>query len=139
MVVISTPSVATAKGHDAIDFIQSHCGAADVIIRYAFQNFESSTFTTAGDQLFYLPEVQTVTNQCTLGVDRALTPTAPVLMYHSNTDNVVPFAGVDALYDRWCAYGVDSLEFLVDIGQSDHLNVEFKILPVFSTHVSTAA
>jgi len=35
-----------------------------------------------------------------------LRPTAPVLLYHSTNDEIIPYSGASALRQRWCSQGV---------------------------------
>ncbi|RCK57259.1 Lipase 6 [Candida viswanathii] len=44
-------------------------------------------------------------------VDEVHVPKVPVFMYHGRLDRIVPAKDTNKLYDKWCANGIDSLEY----------------------------
>lgn len=41
-------------------------------------------------------------------------PQIPVFIFQSRLDEIVPFVGVQRIYDNWCSWGIKSLEFATD-------------------------
>ena len=54
-------------------------------------------------------------------------PTAPVYMYHSIADELIPIAGPDKLAEEWCAKGADLL-YQRDVA-GDHIAYAFTGAP----------
>jgi hypothetical protein len=63
------------------------------------------------DDPFADPIVSTVLDENTLGGGA---PTAPVYLYHSVFDELIPFGSAEVLRDQWCAQGV-SVDFYADV------------------------
>lgn len=108
--------VATAKGKEALQFAATHC-AVDDIINFAYQSAKDTNFSSLGDQILYEPQVVAVLNDNLMGAKKQETPTAPVYMFHSKMDEVIPFANASALQSTWCNNGATvSFHSLPDAG-----------------------
>jgi pimeloyl-ACP methyl ester carboxylesterase len=101
---------ATANGKAALAYAKTHC-AVDDLGKFSFQRVQSPTFQTLGDRLLYEPRVASVLGQCTMGVNATERPTAPIFVYHSKPDEIIPYADTASLVKRWCAQG-SSVKFL---------------------------
>jgi hypothetical protein len=66
-----------------------------------YPNHHMSEYVTVEDPLV-LPQSQQVLEANLLGRG---TPTAPVFMYHSILDELIPVAGTGALAQQWCEHG----------------------------------
>ena len=77
--------MATQAGRDAVAYASSHC-ATDDISNFAFKKLQTQTYSTLGDKILFDPVVRSVLVQNTIGLYKNETPTAPVYIYHSNTD-----------------------------------------------------
>lgn len=112
---------ATADGKAALAYAKTHC-AVDDLGNFAFQSVQSTKFQTLGDRLLYDPTVASVLKQCTMGVNAAERPRAPIFIYHSKPDEIIPYADTAALVQRWCAQG-SSVKFLT-YANGGHLSGE---------------
>ncbi|CAK3799181.1 Lipase, secreted [Lecanosticta acicola] len=133
VVGISTPSaygaqltplfdeILTPYAQSKVAFARTHCTIADVF-NFFEQSILSPQFSSLGDRLLYHPTVSDVLVLQTMGVRRDETPTAPVYMYHSAVDEIIPYANASTLYDSWCSFGA-SVDF-VTFGNGGHVGTE---------------
>jgi hypothetical protein len=91
-------SVINDAGHAMIERIGDMC-VTEESASFAFRRLNE--FTTVPDPLAE-PVVAGVLAANMLG---KVTPTAPVYLYHSVFDELIPFAGVEALRDTYCGGG----------------------------------
>lgn len=119
----------TVKGRDAVEFARSNC-LLSTLLRYPFSRFLSSNdFVNNGARVVYLPIVHNLIKDWVLGKDKALTPSAPVYMYHGHNDEVIPFADVQKAAQDWANNGADvHLEQFTDVYMG-HLTTELLNLP----------
>ncbi|MGH2838841.1 MAG: lipase family protein, partial [Thermoleophilaceae bacterium] len=87
------------KGKALKEEISTQC-AEDFILGYP--NEKMSDYTTVPDPLV-VPRVREVMETNTLGQE---VPTAPIYMYHSIADELIPVEGPDALFAEYCSEGV---------------------------------
>ncbi|KAM0749422.1 LIP-domain-containing protein [Meredithblackwellia eburnea MCA 4105] len=121
--------VATAAGQSAIAYARSHC-ATDDITNFLFKSLlKDTTYTTAGPTLLSQPVVSSILAQNVIGAVASEIPSVPVYIYHSNTDEIIPIAGADAMVASFCAHGIKSLVYERDIGPSEHASLEVLGLP----------
>jgi hypothetical protein len=91
-------SVINERGHQMIEQIGDMC-YADASIAFPFRRL--AEFTTVADPLHH-PTVTAVLDRNRMG---ATAPKAPVLLYHSVFDELIPYASATALRARWCDGG----------------------------------
>ncbi|KAJ5525589.1 hypothetical protein N7513_005397 [Penicillium frequentans] len=98
--------VVTSKGQSIIDKSKTTCAVED-LLNFADQSLFSTSFQSLGDSLLYEATIQSVLKQCTMGVAKEETPTAPVFVYHASQDEIIPYANALTMVDSWCNYGAD--------------------------------
>lgn len=91
-------------GRQALDFANNNCAPAD-IIAFSNKSIFDPTFQKLGHELIYLPEVVDVLEDNMMGFHPSETPTAPVYLYHSVADEIIPYANVTTLDKAWCSNG----------------------------------
>ncbi|HWF53790.1 MAG TPA: lipase family protein, partial [Solirubrobacteraceae bacterium] len=96
----------------------SQCELANVT-QYAFMNL-NNYLTIPLTQLLALPAIKNALNGIGLG---GTAPTAPMFVYHSVDDELIPVAGPDATVAKYCAAG-DSVTYTRDI-LSEHVSLAF--------------
>lgn len=94
------------KGVEAIEFARANC-LLDIQIKYPFNHVFSSEFFQNGENLLYDPVLQSVIGDIVLGLKESETPTAPVYMFHSQHDEIVPFADAKKAAKDWAKHGAD--------------------------------
>ncbi|KAF2150925.1 LIP-domain-containing protein [Myriangium duriaei CBS 260.36] len=96
--------ILTAKGRQAIQYADTHCSGDD-LNEYHNISLLSYDFQTLGPHIFQQPTIKRILQDNLMGAKECETPTAPVLVYHSMEDEIIPYANASALVDRWCARG----------------------------------
>lgn len=96
----------TAAGKAALDKSTKQCTFANVV-SWPFQSTLSSKFSSAGTNLLRVEPVASVLKQCVLGVDKELTPSAPMPLVHSQHNKLVLVQPFEFTRDAWCANGAD--------------------------------
>ncbi|KAJ5993815.1 hypothetical protein N7451_009539 [Penicillium sp. IBT 35674x] len=96
----------TAKGQSFIEESKTTCAVED-ILNFADQSLFSTSIQSLGDNVLYEATIQSVLKQCTMGVAKEETPTAPVFVYHASQDEIIPYAKASTMVDSWCNYGAD--------------------------------
>ncbi|KAF7975700.1 hypothetical protein HWV62_8823 [Athelia sp. TMB] len=114
--------IATSAGQAAIAKIKTQC-AIDDLLGFAGVKIESTQYQSLGAQLLYDPTVAAILVQGTMGINANETPKAPVYMYHSSSDEVIPYASAVKTANAWCAFGA-SVEFVTETGGTGHLTTE---------------
>lgn len=97
-------SIITPEGRKDLASADSTCAVGD-IFAFAGQSILSTKFSSLGDRLLYTPPVSTILEQTIMGAYKNETPTAPVFMFHSLPDEVIPYSNASNLADTWCADG----------------------------------
>ncbi|MGH7964151.1 MAG: lipase family protein, partial [Candidatus Binatia bacterium] len=101
--------IATPLGQEAIDLANKQCVEVP-LIAYPFQSILGTEFQTLGRGLLSEPTIGPILKRNTLGVNKTETPSVPVMMYHGQPDEIVPYAPAAALNEAWCNYGA-SIKF----------------------------
>lgn len=96
--------IITPYGQSIIDYAETQCAVGD-LLGFAGGSVVSTKFQSDGDQLLYEPTLVAVLEQLTMGAYKNETPTAPVYMFHSKPDEIIPYANASTLYETWCADG----------------------------------
>ncbi|CEJ92810.1 hypothetical protein VHEMI08440 [[Torrubiella] hemipterigena] len=96
--------IATPLGKHAIEVASSQCAAAP-LIEFAFQSVLDTKFQSLGRELLTDPTIGPLITRNTLGVNQTETPAVPVLMYHAQPDEIVPYPAAATLRSAWCDYG----------------------------------
>lgn len=97
-------SVATPEGKAVINRAENQCTVTD-IATWAFQSLKSTKFSSVGANLLTAGPAGDVLKQCVLGVDKELTPSAPLFLFNSKNDEVVTPKPAEFTRDAWCANG----------------------------------
>ncbi|PWN31729.1 LIP-domain-containing protein [Meira miltonrushii] len=113
--------LATPYGQAELQFVRENCAVAD-LGHFAFQSISSKKFQKLGDRFLYDPQVSALVNNQTMGVNPAQRPTAPVLLYHSLNDEIIPYAPAVKLYESWCSQG-SAVQF-VELANGGHITGE---------------
>lgn len=98
--------ILTSKGRSVIEKSKTTCAVEDML-NFADQSLLSTSIQSLGDRLLYDPTAQSILKQCTMGVTKEITPTAPVFVYHASQDEIIPYADASTMVDSWCGYGAD--------------------------------
>lgn len=96
--------ILTAKGRQAVQYADTHCSGS-VLTKYADTSLLSYEYQTLGPAIFGNPVVKQIFQDNLMGGLECETPKAPVLMYHSLQDEIIPYANASALASRWCSRG----------------------------------
>lgn len=96
--------IATPLGKQAIKLASSQCAAAP-LVAFAFQSVLDTKFQSLGPGLLTDPTIGPLITRNTLGVNRTETPAVPVMMYHAQPDEIVPYPAAATLRSAWCDYG----------------------------------
>ncbi|KAJ5650688.1 uncharacterized protein N7484_004411 [Penicillium longicatenatum] len=99
-------SIITSKGRSIIEKSKTTCAVED-IINFADQSLFSTSIQSLGDSLLYEATIHSILLQCTMGVTKKETPTAPMFVYHASQDEIIPYANASTMVDSWCNYGTD--------------------------------
>ncbi|WP_433195953.1 lipase family protein [Nocardia sp. CA-107356] len=94
------PELLNERGRTAVAEDATACGP-DFVIKYV--NAHVDDFAAVPDVLGH-PDVRAATDRQELG---GAAPVAPMYLYHSTTDDVIPVAGFTDLLARYCAQGAD--------------------------------
>lgn len=96
--------VITPLGRQALELANTQCTVPN-LIAFPFQSALDPTFQTLGPEILNDPTLTPILQKNTLGVNKAETPSAPVLLYHGEPDEVVPYGPAAILNKAWCSYG----------------------------------
>ena len=96
----------TPVGQKAVSYVRSHC-MLDTLAHFPFESISSEKYFKNGTTLMQQPAVKKVADTLIVGTDPKLTPRAPVLMIHSQHDEVIPFGAALAAGRRWATHGAD--------------------------------
>ena len=113
--------IITDKGKEALEFAQTHCAAED-LLNFPDQSILTTEFQTLGDELLQDPTISSVLAENIMGVKEEETPTAPVFIYHSKQDEIIPYADASTLVDSWCSSGA-SVKYTT-LATGGHLTAE---------------
>jgi len=111
----------TAKGKSIVAVAAQTCANQD-IFAFPFQSIFKPEFSTLGDRVLYQPDVAYVLSLNTMAAFRNETPTAPVYMYHSTHDEIIPYADANKTRAVWCHEG-GNVDF-VTLASGGHLTTE---------------
>lgn len=113
--------IATPYGQAALQFARENCAVAD-LGHFAFQKISDTKFQKLGDRFLYDPRVSALVNNQTMGVNPAQRPSKPILLYHSQNDEIIPFGPAEKLADSWCSQG-SAVQF-VNLANGGHVTGE---------------
>lgn len=118
----------TAKGRRAIDFARNQC-LVPTLLRYPFSKLLSDDFVKGGANMLHVPAVRNVLDTLVMGVSKKETPNAPVFMYHSKNDEVIPYDDAIKAGRDWASHGAD-VTFVTNTNPIlEHLTTEFVNVP----------
>lgn len=100
--------VITSKGQELLDYANTHCVPAD-LLHFPNDSMLSPEVQTLGPDLLEEPTIQSILNDNLL--DGSEIPMAPMLVYHSIEDEIIPYSYIPALVDSWCSNDV-SIQFI---------------------------
>ncbi|KAH8919011.1 LIP-domain-containing protein [Atractiella rhizophila] len=115
-------SIGTILGKAAFALSNAQCAIGN-LASFAFQTVQSKLYTSAGANLLYLPAVQAVTKENTLGVNSAETPGAPTYVYHALYDEIIPVGDTDTMVNAYCSNG-GNIIYEKNIGLAEHATLE---------------
>ncbi|KAJ4158065.1 uncharacterized protein LMH87_008610 [Akanthomyces muscarius] len=98
--------IITEHGKEILASGNDQCVITNVI-NFAGQSIFDTKIQSLGKSLLYQPDLAAVFSDTTMGTKKEETPTAPVMLYHAQDDEVIPYAPGAALAKRWCDYGGD--------------------------------
>ncbi|KAJ3495300.1 hypothetical protein NLG97_g3495 [Lecanicillium saksenae] len=98
--------VITPHGRDVLALGTSQCVAVNLVAFLSKSLFDPS-IQSMGRDLLYEENVAAVLKDTTMGLKKEETPIVPVMLYHAHDDEIIPYAGAEALGKRWCANGAD--------------------------------
>lgn len=98
--------IATDQGRKAIELANTKCAVAN-LLAFPFQSVLDTKFQSLGSKLLDEPIIATILSENTLGIKQSETPTAPVLMYHAQPDEIVPYPPAATLRESWCKNGAN--------------------------------
>ncbi|KAL8276080.1 hypothetical protein RQP46_011523 [Phenoliferia psychrophenolica] len=79
-----------------------------IVLKSTFQNLLSGTeYLTTGLATLQIPAIKAVIEDQKMGGNATLTPTMPMYIYHSQSDELVPYSIPKALVSTYCANGAD--------------------------------
>lgn len=122
-------------GRRALAFANNNCAPAD-IVAFANQSIFDPPFQSLGRDLLYLPRVEEVLQENIMGVQKSETPTAPVYLYHSAADEIIPYTNVTTLDKAWCSNGA-TVKF-VTYSSGSHAATEASSFPAALKFVKQA-
>ncbi|OAA47207.1 Lipase, secreted [Beauveria brongniartii RCEF 3172] len=96
--------IATSEGRKAIELANTACAVPN-LVAFPFQSVLDIKFQSLGPDLLREPSLAPIITRNTLGINRTETPTAPVMMYHAQPDEIVPYGPAAVLREAWCGYG----------------------------------
>lgn len=118
----------TAKGRRAIEFARSQC-MIPTLLRYPFSKLQSDDFVKGGANMLHVPAVRNVLDTLVMGASKKETPNAPVFMYHSKNDEVIPYDDAIKAGRNWASHGAH-VTFVTNTNPIlEHLTTEFVNLP----------
>lgn len=81
--------------------------------------------TFQGADPLLIPEIKHAIMDNSLG---QRTPTVPVFMYHAQNDEIIPIAGTDRIYEKYCNEGAPSVTYVREF-LAEHISGIFTQLP----------
>ena len=96
--------IATPLGQQAIQLADTQC-VEFPLLAYPFQSILGTKFQTLGPGLITEPTVSAILKRSTLGINKTETPSAPVMLYHAQSDEIVPYPPTAELNEAWCNNG----------------------------------
>ncbi|KDE08830.1 hypothetical protein MVLG_00934 [Microbotryum lychnidis-dioicae p1A1 Lamole] len=114
---------ATKKGADDLSIAKQHCAVWD-IVHFAFVDILSTEFQSFGPELLYHPLVAKYLQLSVMGSNATETPKQPsVFMYHSTSDEVIPYESALSTAQSWCRNGA-KINFVTEKGFGGHLGTQ---------------
>lgn len=98
--------IITPHGKDVLALGSSQCVAVN-IIAFAGQSLLDTSIQSLGKDLLYQEDVAAVLKESTMGLKKEETPKVPVMLYHAQDDEIIPYSGAVDVGKRWCDYGAD--------------------------------
>lgn len=118
--------ITTSSGQEAMDFVSSHCTAENVLY-FAGRSILSTDIQSLGASFLQNPTFISILGDSSMGRRANETPIAPVLLYHTIPDQVIPYSNSLALAKTWCLNGA-SVE-LISFAHGGHIGGEILGLP----------
>ncbi|GAM85454.1 hypothetical protein ANO11243_034610 [Dothideomycetidae sp. 11243] len=122
--------ILTAEGQSALQYGLSHC-TSDDLTQYSGISLLSYDLQTLGPAVLQQPVINSIFADNIMGATASETPTAPVLVYHSAQDEIIPYAGAAALVNRWCSRGA-SVTFSTFASGSHEITAVLALPEVFT-------
>ncbi|KAF4120047.1 Secretory lipase [Geosmithia morbida] len=113
--------VLTSYGRAVLDAINTVCSHQAVVL-FVEQSIFSKSFQSLGLALLQDPTIVSILDDTVLGAAKSGTPSAPVHMYHSSKDQIIPYDPASKTAESWCAKG-GNVEF-VTLAAGGHVTSE---------------
>lgn len=97
-------SIVTKEGNIAMQYTREHC-MVDIIVNLRNTKVLNKTFSKTGSKILMSDQITPILDELSLGRDKKLVPKAPVYMYHSKNDEVIPYKSASNTAHFWCSNG----------------------------------
>lgn len=77
----------------------------DIIVNLRNTKVLNKTFSKTGSKILVSDQITPILDELSLGRDKKLVPKAPVYMYHSKNDEVIPYKSASNTAHFWCSNG----------------------------------
>lgn len=96
----------TQKGRDALHIAANNC-LGDYLFKLPFLKVLDNDYIKNGSTVLTSQPLRGILDDLQIGNDASLIPTAPVLMYHSLHDEIVPYSSGKTAAKFWGRHGAD--------------------------------
>ncbi|KJZ71185.1 hypothetical protein HIM_09440 [Hirsutella minnesotensis 3608] len=128
-------SILTPYGQQVLNYTDSHC-STEFKANFANKSVLTTDFQSLGPSLLSGTPLRASLDQNLMGAHRNETPTSPVLLYHAQHDEIVPYANASTLAGNWCSQGA-SVQFTT-YSAGGHVTTEAVGLPAAYTFITAA-
>lgn len=108
----------TEEQYQDLLYAQENC-LIPILRHFKNKNFFTGTdkkvWAKSGLNIFSTDKMIKILNDHKIALDSdAPKPKIPILLYHGKNDDILPWKDSNEVYENWCEWGIDSLEFLSD-------------------------
>ncbi|KJZ69847.1 hypothetical protein HIM_10747 [Hirsutella minnesotensis 3608] len=128
-------NILTPYGQQVLDYTNSHC-SSEFKANFANKSVLTTDFQSLGPGLLSGTPLRASLDQNLMGARRNETPTSPVLLYHAEHDEIVPYANASTLADNWCSQDASVQFTTYSVG--GHVTTEVAGLPAAYSFITAA-
>lgn len=128
-------AILTPYGRSLLDFADNNCAVRD-IFNFPEMSIQSTKVQSLGDQLLYEPTFAAVLRDNVLGINATERPTVPILLFHADQDEIIPYDSARETASQWCQQG-SSVTFTT-YASGGHATTELVGFPEALTFVRNA-